>query len=82
MVKNIKSDSFKCCTASTTSPGFPLTPDSVDHAQHGTRVCVCVCRPTNLRSGRRPFSVPIFLKGTVVTFSTVHIIQVHIVCQT
>lgn len=54
-VKNIKFDSFKCCTASTTATGVTLAHDSVSHAQHDTSEC----RPTNLRSGKTLFSVPI-----------------------
>lgn len=68
---------FKCCTASTTATGITLALDSVfsRSAWH-----IRVCRPTNLCSGRTPFSVRIS-KGTVFTFSTVNIKQVQVVCH-
>lgn len=45
------------------------------HAQHDT-----VCMPTNLCSGKTPFSV-LISKGTAFTYSTVNIKEVQVVCH-
>lgn len=75
--KYIKFDIFKCCTASTAAPGITLAPDSVfsRSAWH-----IRVCRPTNLCSGKTPFSV-LISKGTAFTYSTVNIKEVQVVCH-
>lgn len=46
------------------------------HAQHDTSVCM----PTNLCSGKTPFSV-LISKGTAFTYSTVNIKEVQVVCH-